>query len=193
MSMISYDRATFNLYGPAPGTVRLFATIQGLFSGARSLGIYNARNVRGSSDTLSLHAEGRAVDVVVSDMDRLAQWAVDHASEYQIQEVIQYGRKRIWTSAKASQGWRSYKGPSNYSHIHIGQNRAGAGISAQGRKIDPLIAAESYWEIYEAMGLRAWQIIAILTAGGIIVGSELGLIDGVTDKIDKQFKIKRGA
>lgn len=175
MSVVVYDRATFDNGGPAPGTLRLWAAIQDVFPSARSLGIYNNRKVRGSSDTLSLHAEGRAVDVTDVDGDKLAGWAVQWHRDYNIQEVIHYKKKRIWTSERANEGWRPYRGPSNYGHIHIGQNRKGAWISPDGKQRDPFLTIASYWEFFEQYGLRPWQVLALLLAGGTVVALELGL------------------
>lgn len=175
MSVVRYDRATFDNGGPAPGTLQLWSAIQDVFPGALSLGIYNNRKIRGSSDTLSLHAEGRAIDVTGIDGDKLAAWAVQWHPDYNIQEVIHYRKKQIWTSERASEGWRTYRGPSNYGHVHIGQNRKGAWITADGKRRDPLLTLASYWEFFEQYGLRSWQVIALLLAGGTIVGLELGL------------------
>jgi hypothetical protein len=188
--MVRYDRATFNNGGPAPGTLQLWNVIDSTFSDAKSLGIYNNRNVRGASDTLSLHAEGRAVDVMVGDPDSLAEWARSHAGKYGIQEVIHYQRKHIWTGERDSEGWRPYKGPSNYKHVHIGQNRDGAGITATGKFRDPLIMAESYWEIVEAYGMRPYQVVCLAGAAALWVAIELGYTDRFARRIDKKLGVR---
>lgn len=100
------------------------------------VGIYNPRKIRGSSSNWSLHAEGRAIDFTVGltgdakykALRNLADWAVANADKYQIQEVIDYYHRRIWTSSRAKEGWRKYSGScaGSCSHVHIGLNRIGA-------------------------------------------------------------------
>jgi hypothetical protein len=121
--------------GPQPGTAALLAHILASFPGSASAGIYNCRSIVGGS-TLSLHAEGRALDVRPagaprsrSQGDAIAHWAVANAERYQIQEVIWY--RRIWTAKRAAEGWRKYTGAHSHTdHVHIGQNWTGAGSSA---------------------------------------------------------------
>jgi len=92
--------------------------------GGKSAGIYNNRNVRGSSTTLSLHAEGRAVDISLGlQAGRKAfEHAVAIACSSGIQEVI--FNRRIWTSSK---GERAYNGVNPHTdYVHIGLNKCGA-------------------------------------------------------------------
>lgn len=105
---------------PAPGAIKLRDMILQEWNGTKSMGIYNCRNVRGGT-TLSLHGEGRAIDIGASfsTMKQLAQWCVDYSGWYGIQEVI--FNKKIWSSNKAYSGWRNYNGTNPHTdHVHIG-------------------------------------------------------------------------
>jgi hypothetical protein len=126
--------------GPSAGTTALKAYVDYWYDGT-SDGIYNCRNVRGGS-SLSLHAEGRALDwhlnsAVAAEKaqgDKLVaamlasdesgnKWAL--ARRFGLQEII--WNKRIWTSARASEGLRAYSGADLHTtHVHLGQNRAAA-------------------------------------------------------------------
>ncbi|KAH7695757.1 hypothetical protein AAVH_37180, partial [Aphelenchoides avenae] len=85
--------------------------------------IYNCRKITGSS-SWSLHAEGRAVDVVISGAKgrQAFDYAVSIACKTGIQEVI--FSRRIWTNRG---GERAYNGVNPHTdHVHIGLNRCGA-------------------------------------------------------------------
>ncbi|KAI1721027.1 hypothetical protein Ddc_07462 [Ditylenchus destructor] len=115
-----YDYATRPTSGPAPGARRLATYFSNKFGGRTE--IYNNRNVRGGK-TLSLHAEGRAVDLYAGANGKAAfDHAVAIACNRGIQEVI-YNR-RIWTNGR---GERAYNGVNPHTdHVHIGLNRCGA-------------------------------------------------------------------
>jgi hypothetical protein len=120
------------------GALELFQIVKAKFPqwNISHVGIYNPRKIRGSRSSWSLHAEGRAIDFTIGlkgkekekALFELANWAVANADKYQIQEVIDYLHRRIWTSNKASQGWRKYNGDCSgtCTHVHIGLNRIGA-------------------------------------------------------------------
>lgn len=117
----NYDSTGTKCTGAAePGAIKLRELILQNWNGTKDMGIYNCRNVRGGN-TLSLHAEGRAIDIGASfsTMQQLAQWAVDYSGWYGIQEVI--FNKKIWSSNKAYDGWRTYSGTNPHTdHVHIG-------------------------------------------------------------------------
>lgn len=167
-----YDYATYDAKGPAPGTTALWDVIRSRYPQATFLGIYNARNVRGS-DSLSLHAEGRALDFRPPQgaTEDVAQWLLINATALGLQEIIVYGTKRIWTSAKASDGWRRYNGvAAGMNHIHVGQHRMGAGLSAP-TKMDPAVLARTMTEALRERGLRLWHIgLAGATTTGLVIG-----------------------
>jgi hypothetical protein len=122
---IRIDKAVSDSGKAQEGTIELRDRVLREFQGARSGGIYNYRNVRGGA-SLSLHAEGRAVDIFPQDKsqgDAIAAWAVKNASCYQIQRVIWY--RKIWDGY--TQKWREYTGEHPHTdHVHIEQNRCGA-------------------------------------------------------------------
>jgi hypothetical protein len=86
--------------------------------GARNLGIYNCRSVRGSTNR-SLHGEGRALDPGYTNIaagNRVLQMLLDHRMELGIQLII--WNRRIY-SAKAPLGAR-YQGVNPHTdHLHV--------------------------------------------------------------------------
>lgn len=167
--MSTYDYATYDAGQEAPGTRTLWNVLRAAWPSSNFLGIYSRRAIRGS-DRLSLHAEGRALDVVPPSGAReaMAAWAVKNAVTLGLQEVILYETKKIWTSNRSHEGWRPYRGISaGLHHIHLGQHRAGAGIV--GNKYDPAVMASALRDVAEDSGLRLWQgALFAVTAGGII-------------------------
>lgn len=168
---VVYDLATYDARGPAPGTTALWNIIKERYPSSTFLGIYNARTVRGS-DSLSLHAEGRAVDFRPPQgaTENAAAWLRENAGRLGIQEIIVYGTRRIWTTARASQGWRHYSGvAAGMNHIHVGQHRQGAGLTGKG--IDAAVIARTMREALEQRGLRWWHVpLGAAGLGGLIAG-----------------------
>ena len=104
-----------------PGSTAFMAWAVGDFrQGARNLGIYNCRDIRGKS-TNSLHGEGRAVDVGFSGVanpagTRLLNLLLPKVGELGIQMII--WNRRIY-SARYPRG-ASYNGVSPHTdHLHI--------------------------------------------------------------------------
>lgn len=139
----------------APGTVCLQEVILKKYSGSRSMGIYNCRSVRGA-DFLSIHGEGRAVDIGPknkSQGDEIAAWAVSNSRAYQIQRVIWY--RRIWD---ANGAWREYNGQNpHYDHVHIEQNWAGA-MTCGANPLGLYFAGASWWQ-YAIVGMVATGLL----------------------------------
>jgi hypothetical protein len=106
------------------------------------MGIYNCRSIVGGKG-LSLHAEGRAVDVAPASAaqgTQIAAWLLANVERFGLQEII--WNRKIWSALHPSSGWRGYSGSNPHTdHLHIGQNwngaRAGAagGNSVDGRTI----------------------------------------------------------
>jgi hypothetical protein len=88
---------------------------------------FNVRNVQGTS-TLSVHACGRAHDVMVSDKaggDVIASALVMASAELGIQEVI-WNAKR-WTSDR---DWHTFSGPNKHTdHVHYSINPAASALT----------------------------------------------------------------
>lgn len=101
-----------------PGARALQAYLLTVFPGSSSLGIYNCRPVRGGR-TLSFHAEGRAMDIKPTDDTQgfsLAEFAVEYAHLFGIQEVIDYRRRRRWDARRDS--WDEYNSKGE-NHVHL--------------------------------------------------------------------------
>ncbi|MBS1562356.1 MAG: hypothetical protein JSS89_12185 [Bacteroidetes bacterium] len=179
-----YDYATYNSGGEAPGTKELWKIIKGSWPRSEFLGIYNVRSIRGS-DRLSLHSEGRAVDFhpgSAADRDAIASWALRNADKLGVQEVIVYETKRIWTSDKAGEGWRPYKGVSSpYHHIHIGQHRQGAGLTGSG--YDPRVMAQAAADALRSAGVRLWHIAFLFSSVAIITAGERGTLKRLAQRL----------
>ncbi len=116
--------------GPEPGTRALLAWLLERYPTGRSLGIYNCREVRGSS-ARSLHSEGRAVDYGMPMVNgrgsptghEIVRRLGTHGARLGLQALI-YDRV-IW-SARSPNG-RPYKGEApHYDHLHIELTRQGA-------------------------------------------------------------------
>ena len=122
-----YDKAGSKCSGGAmTGAVELRQEILKRFAGAKNLGIYNCRSVRGRN-SLSLHGEGRAIDIggTPDVLQKVAHWAANYSQELGVQEVI-YNRQ-IWSAQKPNDGWRYYSGADAHdTHVHIGMTWAGA-------------------------------------------------------------------
>lgn len=169
---MAYDVATYDRGREAPGTRALWDVIRARWPGAGFLGIYARRAIRGS-DKLSLHAEGRALDFTPPDgeRDRITEWARANAERLGVQEIIVYETKQIWTTSRAREGWRPYRGMSKgLHHIHIGQHRKGAGIA--GGSYDADVMLRSMKDAAENEGMRWWQPILLVGAFGGLIGIE---------------------
>lgn len=124
MSLLTtYKGAVSCTSGPQPGAKALMAWVLGAYGplGARNLGIYNCRSVRGGSTT-SLHGEGRACDFGFPlrdpDGNVLAEALRLNSGELGIQCVIY--ERRIWSAKYAHSGWRPYKGANPHDdHLHV--------------------------------------------------------------------------
>ena len=131
---VVYQPATKAASGPAPGAKVLMSWCLANYPPGTNLGIYNPRSVRGGS-ALSLHAEGRALDVgfPVQRPDgadtgwRLVDAMVDHHAALGVQCVI--FARRIWSNTRPT--WRPYAGAADhYDHVHIELTReAAAGLT----------------------------------------------------------------
>ena len=93
-----------------------------------SYGIFNCRNTRGGS-TLSLHAEGRALDIKCNAYDSHAKAEGDALREILIEKSHKLGIQliifdtKIWSITRASEGLRPHTGSSgpHKDHLHVEQ------------------------------------------------------------------------
>lgn len=109
--------------GPTAGAKALMSWYLGAYGskGGRNLGIFLCRDIAGSS-TLSLHGEGRAVDLGVpvgaAWAQKLADWLVANAKALGIQLVIYNGK--VWSLRYPTAGWRPYNGSNQHrDHLHV--------------------------------------------------------------------------
>jgi hypothetical protein len=123
-----------------PGTVRLLKFIDHWFRG-QSAGIYNCRNIAGTN-TLSIHAEGRALDwkldsgvpkqlraakrirrfFLYTDL-KGKRWAM--ARRFGIQQIIYNGHH--WSTTHEGSGWHDCEWDCGHEgHMHIEQRWKGA-------------------------------------------------------------------
>lgn len=96
--------------------ITLFRSACNAFPALSSYGGYAARGE---------HGTGNAIDFMITDPalgQALAEWARAHASELGVYDII--WAQRIWTPARASEGWRpmSDRGSAtanHFDHVHI--------------------------------------------------------------------------
>lgn len=131
---VVYQGAATVASGPMPGAKALMAWCLANYPPGSNLGIYNPRSVRGGV-ALSLHAEGRAIDVGYPPVrpdghpvgQVLAADMVRHHAELGVQCVI--FARRIWSNTRPT--WRPYAGTADhFDHVHIELTReAAAGLT----------------------------------------------------------------
>lgn len=105
--------------GLTSSAVRLYRAVCGAFPALTTYGGYAPRGE---------HADGRAIDFMVSDSSEgqaVADWVQAHASELGIYDVI--WAQRIWTPERASEGWRYMEDrgsptANHYDHVHVAVN-----------------------------------------------------------------------
>jgi hypothetical protein len=79
----------------------------------------------GGWDNHGEHASGRALDIMVSDVQlgtAIAEFLRSHASELHLYDVL--WRQHIWTPVRSSEGWRSMPSrgsatANHYDHVHV--------------------------------------------------------------------------
>lgn len=127
------DRQEEGPSGLTPRADRARAALVAAF-GPLPLGGFAPGGVRDGHVEGSAHYEGRAVDAFfrpVTERNRqrgwtAAQWAVAHAEELEVDVVI--FDRRLWSAARAQEGWRPYRHPSgdttnpvllHLDHVHL--------------------------------------------------------------------------
>lgn len=136
MGFASYNVATRCTGRAAPGARALMRYVLASVDGARSLGIYSCRPVRGGG-TRSIHSEGRALDIAMPMVGgkgspegmALVELLRTNAGRLGIQCII-YNR-RIWSARSPGKRGRRYRGVHpHYDHLHVELTRtAGARLN----------------------------------------------------------------
>jgi murein DD-endopeptidase MepM/ murein hydrolase activator NlpD/endonuclease/exonuclease/phosphatase (EEP) superfamily protein YafD len=134
---------SFGAFGTVPSEYNLGASTPATVNAANILGpMFGISVIGGQSNsghtTTSCHYRGEALDLMVqtdssgkasasgkAQGDALANYAMKNAASLQVASVIWYNR--IWSAARAGDGWRAYSHPSgstNYTlqhmdHVHL--------------------------------------------------------------------------
>lgn len=143
MALPKYEYADWDHLqsGCQPGAKTLMAWITANVAGATNLGCFNPSTIPGST-TLSIHAEGRAIDPGTPDDDARDAMVVFLDRLVQVADVLGVQciihQKRIWSTAvdTAVKPFASWRELSNWravgdhlNHAHIELTREAAGIT----------------------------------------------------------------
>jgi hypothetical protein len=124
-----YEPAEECADGPTPGARALMAWFLGAYGpvGGRNGGIFGCRTIAGT-DVLSVHAEGRADDLMTGGAGwgrTLADALVVNSGMLGVQLVIH--NRRVWSCSAPDAGWRDYHGINPHTdHLHVELTRAAA-------------------------------------------------------------------
>jgi hypothetical protein len=120
--------------GQTAGARALAAYLQQHFEGILSVGGYNCRVNTANASAASVHATGRALDVMVPNADgptvgalgdRIGAWLVEHATEIGVQYII--WTRVSWNPNRSDPQFRPYTGPSPHvDHLHVELNEDAA-------------------------------------------------------------------
>lgn len=119
--------------GAQPGPKALWTLVRANFPIARNLGIFNRRNVAGSSKP-SLHSEGRALDIGLSVFDAGEKAIGDYlftslcaeSRALQLEEVI--WNQQIWSLRRPYVHPYGGRSP-HHDHLHVAFTRAGSQVA----------------------------------------------------------------
>lgn len=157
---VPYQSAKTDSKGPQPGALAMRDHWR-RNTGLQRVGIYNKRSIRGKAGTISVHSEGRALDLYANAndpaqkaiADRYITWLMTNAVELQVQYII--WNRRSWSWQRRGQGWRPYKGQSPHTdHVH-------AELSWEGAKAPSRLFAGGM----EAKETEAWESPYATTGG----------------------------
>lgn len=130
-----YEPATRCTGTDRPGAVALMEWVCATYPHAANWGIAACRPVEGGS-ILSVHAEGRAIDIGLEQggewAQRLADDLVWRSRDLQVQCVI-YNRQE-WSADRWDEGWRPYPGENDHrDHLHVELSRWSGNTLTRGR------------------------------------------------------------
>ena len=114
--------------GMTPGAVTLRDWLRGAFPQISSIGGYSCRGIVGAESTMSVHATGRALDVMIPTLageadnelgDPIGNWLIEHAEEIGIQYII--WDRWTWGAHRAvGDKSRPYGGTHPHNdHLHV--------------------------------------------------------------------------
>ncbi len=140
---VRYDGATQCTGSMTPGASQLGQFVGDHFDGVQAIQGYNCRTI-GGSNNLSLHATGRAIDIMLpldgswNDDDAaanalgdpIANWLVENAEYIGVQLII--WDRVIWNGSRSGTKHRSYGGVHpHHDHLHVEVNYDGADRNTQ--------------------------------------------------------------
>ena len=149
------DLSKVNWHGPQPAPKELAKMLKLNFPQITQTGIYNDRNVAGTTKKSS-HAEGRGLDIHLSAFvpeqrmlaDQLYPVFIRKASQLGIDNVI--WNKQIWSKTKG--GPRLYTGQNPHTdHIHIEFTREGSQQAQRAIELDIAIIRTGIEDMHKAM------------------------------------------
>lgn len=165
--VVPYQSAKTDSKGPQPGALAMRDHWR-RNTGLQRVGIYAARSIRGMPGTISVHSEGRALDLYANANDpaqkaiaeKYIAWLIANAVELQVQYII--WNRRSWSWQRRNQGWRPYKGKSPHTdHIHAELSWEGARTpsrlfagSLDSREAETWASPYAETEGYEAEGFE---------------------------------------
>lgn len=198
--------ATYSLVGMKPNAAAVTKQLGEQF-GIRTIYGFNAASV-------PEHSSGTAADFMIDNLgpngkaigDALANHVVANAATYRPKNVI--WNRRIWSAARASEGWRPYSGTPNphTDHVHIWFSEEGTvgmpvnfpngvtplGFPGQGaldalEKLSSIITRKDFW-----------YRVGVFTAGLILVLFVIQKTTGAANlipmgRVAKAVKLAKGA
>lgn len=154
------------------------------------------------------HPKGLASDFMINNLpngravgDALAAYVVANAASLSVTYVIWY--RRIWSLARASEGWRPYVGDSEHTdHVHVSFSETpGSGMLLLGSEnmgltnvSNPISAIEQSFEKLSSTVLNSkmWIRVALFIMGCMLVGVAIVKMSGTAGYAVKAAKLMKG-
>lgn len=156
------------------------------------------------------HGKGLASDFMITDLpngravgDALAAYVVANAAALGVTYVIWY--RRIWSVARASEGWRPYSGDSDHTdHVHVSfspnpgngmllLDSTNMGLSFANMS-NPLDNLQGNLDKISGtlLNSKMWIRVALFVLGCVLVGVALVKMSGTTGYAIKAAKTLKG-